>query len=114
MTIKKRVLISIAWFVLMIVVGIGGVFWIQSDTRNNEERTQRAGVLGTGLGCLGGVGFAVLWLPYAYRLGKQKREERERATSRKFGSNRKSGRKSSAGSKRRKGKSGPRARRRRK
>jgi hypothetical protein len=37
----------------MIVVGIGGVFWIQSDTRNNEERTQRAGVLGTGLGCLG-------------------------------------------------------------
>ena len=112
MTIKKRILISIAWFALMIAMGIGGVFWIQSDTPNNEERTERAGVLGTGLGCLGGVGFAVLWLPYAYRLGKQKREERERAISRKSGSNRKSGRNSSAGKKRRKGKSGPRSRRR--
>ncbi|MDG1897700.1 MAG: hypothetical protein P8J37_22605 [Fuerstiella sp.] len=114
MTIKKRILLSIAWFSLIIGAGIGGVFWIQSETLNNEERTQRAGVLGTGLGCLGGIGFAVLWLPFAYRLGKQKREKRERSNASKSRGNRKSGRNSSARGKRRKGKSGARSRGRKK
>lgn len=114
MTIGKRILVSIAWFMLMIVVGIGGVFWIVSETQNNTERTQRSGVLGTGLGCLGGVGFAVLWLPFAYRLGKQKRAERERAANEKSRSNRNSARTPSAVGKSRKAKSGSRSRRRRK
>ncbi|MCP4507963.1 MAG: hypothetical protein GY903_22105 [Fuerstiella sp.] len=114
MTVKKRILISIGWFVLIIALGIGGVFWIQSDTVINAERTQRAGNLGTGLGCLGGVGFAFLWLPFAYRVGKQKREARERAANADSGGGRKSRRSASSSGKSRKGKSRSRSRRRKK
>ncbi len=117
MTVKKRILISIGWFVLVMAIGVGGVFWIQSNTHNNEKRTQRAALLGTGLGCLGGVGFAALWLPFAYRLGKQKREEREelqRAAKRKASSGRKSRRGASGGGKSPKGESRSRSRRRKK
>ena len=114
MTVKKRILISLGWFVLMIALGIGGVIWITSNTRSNAESTQRAGMLGTGLGCLGGVGFAVLWLPFAYRLGKQKREERERTAKANSAGGRKSRRSASANGKARKGKSGSRSRRRKK
>lgn len=114
MTVKKRILISIGWFVLVMAIGVGGVFWIQSNTHNNEKRTQRAALLGTGLGCLGGVGFAALWLPFAYRLGKQKREELQRAAKRKASSGRKSRRGASGGGKSPKGKSRSRSRRRKK
>ncbi len=114
MTVKKRILMSIGWFVLMIAVGIGGVFWINSSTRVSEVRIERAGILGTGLGCLGGVGFAVLWLPLAYRAGKQKREAREQAAKADSRGGRKSRRSASGSGKSRKGKSRSRSRRRKK
>jgi len=106
MTAKTRILVSLAWFVLVIAIGVGGVFWIQSDTSDSQERTRRAGILGTGLGCLGGIGLGVLWMPYAYRLGRKKRAEREQAAGKQSDNNRRTGKKLSAGRKGRKGRKG--------
>ena len=78
MTMKNRILLSVAWFVLCVVLGSVG-FAVMVNSAPRRQRTERASMLGVGAGALVGVGWAGLWLPYAAAIGKQRREERARA-----------------------------------
>lgn len=80
MTVKKMIIISIAWTVFMLIVAfvIGFVF-IGADASNGAARGR---MLGQGIGVVVSIGYAALWLPWAAKIGKQKREEKERQARR--------------------------------
>ena len=64
-TLKRVVIGSAIWFVLMMGISLGIFYQIFQDTKNNRERNARAAKLGTGMGALTVVGWTVLWLPWA-------------------------------------------------
>ena len=64
-TLKRVVIGSAIWFVLMMGISLGIFYQIFQDTKNNRDRNARAANLGTGMGALTVVGWTVLWLPWA-------------------------------------------------
>jgi hypothetical protein len=83
MTLKKRILFSVYWLVLIFVLAIGTFFWIAAGEPPSPETAARASMAGSGFGILASIGFGILWLPYAFEVGKRKREQQERAKRKK-------------------------------
>jgi hypothetical protein len=77
-SLKNRILLSIAWFILCIVIGTAA-FAVMINNSPRRDRDARASMLGGGMGVLVSIGWAGLWLPYAAEIGKKRREERTRA-----------------------------------
>ena len=78
MTMKRLIVISLIWLVLLIGVGLFGVAYIRSHPVRGTTRSKRIEKLGKGFGVLGGIGLGVIWLPYAAKVGKKRRAEREK------------------------------------
>lgn len=77
-SIKKLLLVTAIWFVVMIGGGLLVMFLTIDKSAPNRVTQAKVEKLGTGIGTLTGIGAAVIWLPFAYRKGKEKREEAER------------------------------------
>ncbi|WP_166822336.1 hypothetical protein [Thalassoroseus pseudoceratinae] len=78
LSMKKMVALTVVWVVLMLGGGLLVSFLTFDKTaprRVSEAKMQR---LATGIGTLTGIGAGILWIPFAFRIGKQKREEAER------------------------------------
>lgn len=78
-SLKQRILLSIGWLVLCIVLGVAIIIPVASSGATSRERNQRATMVGGGMGTLASIGWAGLWLPWAAAVGKRRREERQRA-----------------------------------
>jgi len=76
-TLKRVVVGSVIWFITLMFVSAGLLYHVHHDSKTRRERIHRAGLLGKGMGTLTVIGWACLWLPWAYRYGKRKREERD-------------------------------------
>ena len=77
-TLKRVIIGSIIWFVLVMTISIVGLFMIDKDAKTVSEKTRRAQMLGQGAGTLLAVGCGVLWLPWAFQVGKRRREAKAR------------------------------------
>lgn len=77
-TLKRVVIGTVIWFVLMMVISLGIFYQIFQDSKNTRERNARAAKLGTGMGALTVMGWGVLWLPWAAQVGKRRREAKAR------------------------------------
>lgn len=75
-TLRRVVIGSVIWFVLMMILSAGLFYWMWNDSKNNRERQERAGKLGVGMGVITAVGWGALWLPWAAKVGKKRRAER--------------------------------------
>lgn len=75
---KKRILITVAWFVIGIVVTAAIAAVVVSNSPH-RERNARAAAFGSAGGLVVAIGCGAIWLPWAARVGKKRREERERA-----------------------------------
>ena len=75
-TLKRVVIGSVIWFVVMMIVSAGLFYLMWNDSKNNRERQERAGKLGAGMGVITAVGWGVLWLPWAAKVGKKRRAAR--------------------------------------
>ncbi len=77
-TLKRVVIGSTIWFVLMMIISLGIFYQIFQDSKNNRERNARAAKLGTGMGALTALGLGMLWLPWAAQVGKRRRGAKAR------------------------------------
>ena len=77
MTLKKVLIITGVWTVLMFGVAIGLITYVHKNPIPGVRSADRAAKLGTGLGTFTSFGYAVIWLPYAAKIGKEKRAQRE-------------------------------------
>jgi type II secretory pathway component PulM len=77
LTVKTRVIATIVWSVLCLCVGAYGLWYIMEHRIRGVRVEERTAVLGAGIGVLMSIGYAVIWLPLAARIGKKRRLERE-------------------------------------
>lgn len=83
MTLKRVLILTGIWTVLMVGVGAAAIWYIATHRVPGVRAEDRASQLGSGLGLLMTFGYACIWIPYAAKVGKQKRAEREAQTRRK-------------------------------
>ncbi len=84
MTIRKRILVTLAWIVLGIVVS-GAVTAVLLQDVPRRQWNARAGAAGGFAGLIIAIGCGAIWLPWAAKVGKQKRQEREKRAERRSG-----------------------------
>ena len=81
MTVKIRILVTVAWIVLGILVSGAITAFLLQDAPEREWNA-RAGAAGSFAGLVIAVGCGAIWLPWAARIGAEKRKERERKAAR--------------------------------
>ena len=77
MSVKKLVVVTIVWTVLSLGVGVYGIWYIVQHRIPGVRAEERSARLGAGLGVLMCIGYAAIWLPFAAKIGRKRRLERE-------------------------------------
>ena len=74
MSLKNAIVASIVWFVLITVFSGVSIWYIVSYPVAGATAEQRSAMLGSGVGTLTVIGFAAIWLPFAFKLGQERRK----------------------------------------
>ena len=69
MSLKNAIVASIVWFVLITVFSGVSIWYIVSYPVAGATAEQRSAMLGSGV-----IGFAAIWLPFAFKLGQERRK----------------------------------------
>lgn len=77
MTVKRLILASVLWTVVAIGLGLLGVWYIVEHPVPGASSEARSERLGQATAFLVTVGYAVLWLPFAYKVGQRRRAEQQ-------------------------------------
>ncbi|MCA9095797.1 MAG: hypothetical protein KDA68_20095 [Planctomycetaceae bacterium] len=83
MTLKRVLILTGAWTLVMVGVCVVAIWYVVTHRVPGVRPEERASQLGSGLGLLTTFGYALIWLPFAAKVGKQRRAEREAQTRRK-------------------------------
>ncbi len=76
MTIKNRIIISVVGLILALGIGLGTLYVFTGGSAAKASKI--AEPLGQVFGLVVVFGLACLWLPYAARIGKERRAEMDR------------------------------------
>src|SRR4051794_23735302 len=82
MKLKYALWATLAWTLLACGGSGVGLWYITTHRIPGVSAEQRAAQLGQGAGPVTLIGYAAIWLPYAYQVGKKRREEKERQEER--------------------------------
>jgi hypothetical protein len=74
MSLKNAIVASIVWFVLITVFSGVSIWYIISNPVAGATAEQRSAMLGSGVGTVAVIGFAAIWLPFAFKLGQERRK----------------------------------------
>lgn len=78
MDVKRLFLASIVWTIVMIGGGFVLAWRLSEQLEHDVNAAERAKSLGRGIGTVTGIGYGVIWIPYAFRVGQKRREEQKR------------------------------------
>lgn len=79
MTLKLVLWATAIWTLLAIGGAVLGAWYIGTHPIPGTRTEKRMEMLGQGAGVVTVIGYAVIWLPYCAKIGKQRREAREKA-----------------------------------
>ncbi len=79
MTLKTALIATGVWTLCVILILGAGLWYVTTHPIRGVRTEARAAQMGSGLGVLTAIGYGCIWLPYAAKIGKQKRAERENA-----------------------------------
>ena len=74
MRLKHALLATAIWTVVALGVSLLLVWYIIAHPIPGASIEKRASLLGQGAATVMVLGYAAIWLPFAYRIGKQRRE----------------------------------------
>lgn len=83
MSLKKCLIATGIWMLVIILFSVAAIMYIASQNLPDAQLQERTAMFGSGMGLFAGIGLAVIWLPFAARMGAEQREKRERAARRK-------------------------------
>lgn len=75
MTVKQLFVASILWTLMMVGAGMLMAWYMSERARFAPDAAQQAKRLGEAVGTITGIGYGLIWLPYAYKIGRARREE---------------------------------------
>jgi hypothetical protein len=73
-TLKRALIATAIWTVLLVGISAGAIWYVATHPIRGVRMEDRASQLGSGLGMLGTIGYAAIWLPWAASVGKARRE----------------------------------------
>lgn len=73
MTIKGRVIVTVVWTALVLGAGVYALYYAHEHPIPGADENARAEKLGEAVGTVAVVGWAVIWLPLAFRRGWERR-----------------------------------------
>lgn len=79
MTLKIALWATAIWTAVIVAASALMIWYVVKHPIPGVSMEKRAEMLGSGTGVVACIGYAVIWLPLAYKIGKKRREEREAA-----------------------------------
>lgn len=83
MSLKKSLMSTAIWMGFVVVISIAIISYLVSNPIPGVSMEERSRLIGGGIGTISGIGLGVIWIPFAARLGKERREAMERAKRKK-------------------------------
>ena len=77
MRLRHALLATAIWTVVALGVSLLLAWYVIAHPIPGTSTEKRAGLLGQGAATVMVLGYAAIWLPFAYRMGKQRREMQE-------------------------------------
>lgn len=79
MTLKIALWATAIWTAVIVAASVLMIWYVFKHPIAGVSMEKRAEMLGSGTAVVACIGYAVIWLPIAHRVGKKRREEREAA-----------------------------------
>ncbi len=76
MTVKRRIIISLVWTAAMFMAGVFGVYYVANHPVPGVPEEIADERIGNVVGLVITIGYAALWLPYALKVGRDRRAGR--------------------------------------
>jgi flagellar basal body-associated protein FliL len=77
---KRPLKITLITFCVMLLLVIAGATWVHFSKTSDRRRKEYASLMGSGLGLVTFVVIAPFWFSAAARIGKEKREARNKSS----------------------------------
>lgn len=83
MTRRLALILSGVWTAVVLVAAVAVVWYVVTHPVRGMTQDQRAAKVGGGMGVAAGIGYGIIWIPYAAQVGQRRRAERARKQQRK-------------------------------
>jgi hypothetical protein len=78
MTLTRRIVLSVLWTIVMAGAGLAGGWYLVKHPIAGMSVESSGERFGQAVGLAIAVGYGLLWIPWAYRVGRERRRERAR------------------------------------
>ncbi|MFM8933833.1 MAG: hypothetical protein ACKOS8_18365 [Gemmataceae bacterium] len=81
MNLKNSIIATVVWTVVVLAVGVGMIIYIGTHPVPGATVEQRSQKAGSGTGFVAALGYAGIWLPFAFKKGQDKRKMRDKVSA---------------------------------
>lgn len=81
MNLKNSMIATVVWTVVVLAVGIGMIIYIGTHPVPGATVEQRSQMAGSGVGFVAALGYAGIWLPFAFKKGQERRKAVAKASA---------------------------------
>ena len=70
--LKNSIIATVVWTVIVLGIGIGMIIYIGTHPVSWATVEQRSQMAGSGVGFVAALGYAAIWLPFAFKKGQER------------------------------------------
>ena len=79
--LKNSIIATVVWTVIILVIGIGMIIYIGTHPVSGATVEQRSQMAGSGVGFVAALGYAAIWLPFAFKKGQERRRSLDKVSA---------------------------------
>lgn len=81
LNLKISIIATVVWTVIVLGVGIGMIIYIGTHPVSGATVEQRSQMAGSGVGFVAALGYAAIWLPFAFKKGQERRRSLDKVSA---------------------------------
>ena len=79
--LKNSIIATVVWTVIVLGIGIGMIIYIGTHPVSGATVEQRSQMAGSGVGFVAALGYAAIWLPFAFKKGQERRSSLDKVSA---------------------------------
>lgn len=79
--LKNLIIATVVWTVIVLGIGIGMIIYIGTHPVSGATVEQRSQMAGSGVGFVAALGYAAIWLPFAFKKGQERRRSLDKVSA---------------------------------
>jgi len=79
--LKNSIIATVVWTVIVLGIGIGMIIYIGTHPVSGATVEQRSQMAGSGVGFVAALGYAAIWLPFAFKKGQERRRSLDKVSA---------------------------------